>query len=132
MALPVFSDYPSDSYPGWIENSITHKPNYVRDVTMKMEFVDALAVKTPTGNVNVLKWLGWSVDWAGHFNSNASGSTPAGIIMGSGFWRFGNDSVRPAVIPSTYSLPAKTCVDIAVEAIGDDSSHYVIETNASY
>ena len=132
IALPVFSDYPSDSYPGWIENGLTHKPNYVRDVTMDMKFVDALAVKTPTGSVDVLKWLSWNANWMGRFNSDASGSKPAGILINGGFWVFGDDNVRPSVIPSTYTLPAKTCLDIAAEAIGDDSPHYVVETNASY
>lgn len=129
VALPVFSDRPSESYPGWMENGLTHKPNYVRDVKMAMAFVDALAVKTPTANVKVLKWLKWGVDWAGKFSSNAAGSKPVGITAGGGFWSFGDDSIRPTEVPAIYAAPSKTCVEIAGEAT---SSDYVVETKTGW
>jgi hypothetical protein len=129
IPLPSFNDQPKDLYPGWIENGITHKPNYIRTIKMDLEFVDGLAVRTPAGSVNVLKWLRWGVNWAGRFNSNASGSTQEGTSVGGGFWVFGDDGVRPSEIPTVYAAPTKTCLEIANEAT---LSEFVVQTNANY
>jgi Domain of unknown function (DUF4157) len=128
VGLPSFEDRPAESYPGWLKNSLTQKPNYVRDVTMSMSFTDALAVKTPAGNVSVLRWLTWGVDWAGTFKSDASGSVP-GPTNGSSIWAFGENAQRPGEIPLNFVAPATTCVEIAAAATSTD---YVVETNASY
>ena len=134
VALPTFYDLPKESYPGWIENQITGKANYINAVRVEFEFVDALAVKTPSGNVNVLNSVRWGVHWAGTFKSNASGSKPA-EIEGLGA-AFGPYATAPE-IPATYSPPARTCNEIAWDAAhtncdknGENCS--ITETNATY
>ena len=129
VALPTFSDMPSESYPGWKENRLTKKPNYIRDIKMSMSFVDALAVKTPAGNINVLKWLTWNEEWSAQFTSDAAGSVAKGISIMSGSYILGNDALRPASIPAKYTIPATTCVDISAAATSGD---YVIEERSSY
>ncbi len=129
VALPTFKDMPGDSYPGWFQNALTKKPNYIRDVTANMRFTDALAVKTPAGSINILNWLTWGIEWAGTYQSDASGSVPSGPLQGSSFWAFGDAAARPSEIPTSQVAPAKTCVEIAME---QTSSDYVMETNASY
>ncbi len=129
VALPGFSDYPAETYLSSKENSLTHKPNYIRTASMEMAFVTALAVKTPSNSVLVLKWLRWGVGVSGSLKSDAAGTVVTGKTVGTGYWLFGDDAARPAVIPAAYAAPSITCVQIAQGATASDQ---VFETNATY
>ena len=52
-------------YIGWIENGLTHKPNFIRAISIEMAFVLALAVRTPSNAVNMLRWLRWGWNVSG-------------------------------------------------------------------
>jgi Domain of unknown function (DUF4157) len=129
VALSAFSDYPAETYPSSKENALTHKPNYIRTTSMEMAFVTALAVKTPSNAVLVLKWLRWGVSVSGTLKSDAAGTAVTGTTVGTGYWLFGDDTARPPEIPATYAAPSTTCVDIAAAATNSD---YVVETNATF
>jgi len=129
VALPAFSDYPSETYLSWMENSLTHKPNYIRSTSMEMAFVTALAVRTPSNAVIVLKWLRWGVGVSGSLKSDASATAVTGTTIGTGYWLFGDDATRPPQVPTRYAAPSITCVDIAQAATLSD---YVVETDATY
>lgn len=128
VALPTFIDKPLDNYKSVLQNPKTSKPNYIRDIKTEMAFTDALAVWTPSGNINILKWLRWNINWEGSFKINNNDSILDKSKTGS-MVIYGNDRIRPSEIPTEYSKTSRSCNTISED---QTMGNYIVSAQSSY
>ena len=62
-----FADGPNDSYPLTRVNSLTGKPNFLREVQLEFHFCTVLSLRSPAGIFQHLKYFLWNVHWQGQF-----------------------------------------------------------------
>src|SRR5205823_1217459 len=79
--IDVYSDWPGDMYDTIIQNKLTGKPNYLTELHVGLDFITALALKTPGDSLQVLGWAGWDVGWDYTFDTPTSGQS--GVLKGS-------------------------------------------------
>jgi hypothetical protein len=67
----VFRDTPSEIYPISVNNSLTGKPNFLREVQLEFHFCTILVVRDPAGNFHQLKHFYWNMHWQYRFTPTA-------------------------------------------------------------
>jgi len=116
----TYQDFPSDLYPTILENSITKKPNYLKELHIAFEFITALALKRPDGSLQTLHFVRWSEGWDYSFDTPVSGESKVTKGLGqTGNAQFVAPMAAPAELPTRYAVPAKNCNTIDYEA-GDN------------
>ncbi|WP_031497312.1 hypothetical protein [Bryobacter aggregatus] len=78
----VFRDTPSETYPISVTNSLTGKPNFLREVQLEFHFCTIFLVRDPAGKFHQLKHLYWNMHWQYRFSPTAAGSLTATAIPG--------------------------------------------------
>lgn len=63
----TFSDQPGTTFPAVILNSLTNKPNFLREGQVELLFCTALALREPGGRFHLLKHFYWNVLWQATF-----------------------------------------------------------------
>ena len=67
----VFRDTPSESYPISVANSLTGKPNFLREVQLEFHFCTILLVRDPANVFHQLKHIYWNMRWQYRFTATA-------------------------------------------------------------
>lgn len=82
----VFRDTPSETYPITVTNTLTGKPNFLREVQLEFHFCTILVVRDPAGAFHQLRHLYWNMHWQYRFTATAfpptTGSLTAAPIPG--------------------------------------------------
>ncbi|MEO7362515.1 MAG: hypothetical protein ABI120_19450 [Gemmatimonadaceae bacterium] len=75
----VFRDTPSESYPISVTNTLTGKPNFLREVQLEFHFCTILVVRDPANTFHQLKHLYWNMRWQYRFTATAFPPTGASL-----------------------------------------------------
>ena len=73
----VFRDTPAETYPISVTNSLTGKPNFLREVQLEFHFCTILLVRDPAGTFHQLKHIYWNMRWQYRFSATAFPPGPA-------------------------------------------------------
>jgi hypothetical protein len=73
----VFRDTPSETYPISVTNSLTGKPNFLREVQLEFHFCTIFVVKDPANVFHQLKHIYWNMRWQYRFTASAFPPGPA-------------------------------------------------------
>jgi hypothetical protein len=127
----TYKDWPQDMYHTIVENPLTKKPNYLKEIHVAFEFTTALMLKRPDASLYTLRWARWDVGWDYSFDTPASGESKIrpGSIARAGTVQFAVPMPTPAELPAPYALPAKNCNTIGYEA-GDNPAR--IQASSSW
>jgi hypothetical protein len=114
---PAFQDFPQDSYDTIMQNPLTKKPNYLKELHVAFDFTTALALKRPDGNIQTLRWVRWNEGWDYNFDTPTSGQSTVTKGLGTtGNVQFAIPMAAPPELPTRYAVPTKNCNTIDYDA----------------
>lgn len=124
----TFKDWPQDMYDTVLENPLTKKPNFLKEIHLAFEFITALMLKRPDARLQTLRWARWHVGWDYSFDTPTNGESKirSGSIAKAGTVQFAVSMPAPTELPGRYAVPSKNC-----NTIGNDASNNPARIQAS-